>query len=255
MAAAKTRPAKVGGGKKAVRGRMPVKRSINLVLVDDNKINPLKAILGILAIIVLAALFSKFLVMDRLVAVAHANNRVSRMNADLKEARAAMADYGDIEQAYAHYTYAGMTQAEMNLVDRTRIMQLVGRIFDSEVKSMTPAEYWAEMSKLLDMFRAENAPFDKAEFDRQFEALTVACQPVERLEKTWEVTGNLLTVEMTGESLEALGKLAQEVESSPIVDSCTIITANKGVKVSVARGVWAKLIIYLTQPVEEVAES
>ena len=47
MAAKKTKPNQ-GKGKSVLKGRMPTKRTINLVLVDENKINPLMAILGIL---------------------------------------------------------------------------------------------------------------------------------------------------------------------------------------------------------------
>ena len=53
-----------------MKGKLPTKRSINLVLVDENKINPLTAILGVLLIVVLAGAFSKFLVIDRLNAYA-----------------------------------------------------------------------------------------------------------------------------------------------------------------------------------------
>ena len=65
---------------------------------------------------------------------------------------------------------------------------------------------------------------------------------------------NLLTVEMTGESLEKLNELAREVEENPIVDTCSIVTANKGKNKKVTRGVWGRFIVYLVQPAEEVAE-
>ena len=56
MAAKKTKPVQAKG-KGVLKGKMPTKRSINLVLVDENKINPLTAILGILLILVLAVVF------------------------------------------------------------------------------------------------------------------------------------------------------------------------------------------------------
>ena len=256
MAAAKSGPAKGAGGKKPIRGHLPTKRSINLVLVDENRINPLKAILGILLIVALAALFGKYMVADRLVAVSNANSRVARLNENLRDAQQEIKSYGDVEQSYAHYTYAGMTKAEMGLVDRTRIMKLVGKIFEAEVKPMTWEEFLTEFRALLDMFKPENAPFIVEDFQARFDALVIACQPVERMEKKWTVTENLLTVEMTGESLESMNELAQEVEQDPIVDSCTIITANKGKNTRITRGIWARMIIYLCQPVEEeVAES
>ena len=61
MAAKKTKPAQgKGKGKSLLKGKMPTKRSIHLVLVDENKINPLTAILGVLLVLVLAAAFSGY---------------------------------------------------------------------------------------------------------------------------------------------------------------------------------------------------
>ena len=253
MAAAKSRPAK--GGKKTIRGRMPVKRSINLVLVDENKISPLKAVIGIVLILALAALFGKFLVADRLAAVSTAKSRVSRLSDTLDDTKTQMAEFGKVEETYAHYTYAGMTKAELGLVDRTQIMALVGKVFESEARSMTPEEFEREFNKLMDMFKPENAPFNMDEFMQKLDELVIASEPIERTQKSWNVVDNLLTVEMTGESPEKLNELAREIASNPIVDTCTITTANKGTKDTAKRGVWARLIIYLCQPPEEVAES
>lgn len=233
---------------------MPVKRSINLVLVNENKINPLKAILGILLIAALAVLFSKYLVIDRLAEVSAAEGRVSKLSDSLQDAREEMEAYGDIEESYAHYTYAGMTGAEMGLVDRTKIMALVGKIFENEVRPLTFEEFQVELNALLDMYKPENAPFDYDEFKRRFDWLVILCQPLEREEKRWNLVENLLTVEMTGESLEKLNELAREVEDNPIVDTCSIVTANKGKNKKVTRGVWGRFIVYLVQPAEEVAE-
>ena len=107
----------------------------------------------------------------------------------------------------------------------------------------------------LSYFKPENAPFNMDEFMQKLDELVIASEPIERTQKSWNVVDNLLTVEMTGESLEKLNELAREIESNPIVDTCTITTANKGTKDTAKRGVWARLIIYLCQPPEEVAES
>ena len=88
MAAAKGKPLSGARSKKGIGGRMPTKRSINLVVVDENKINPIKAVLGILLILVLAAAFGKFLVYDRLAEVNHAQARVT----DLTRERGELAD-------------------------------------------------------------------------------------------------------------------------------------------------------------------
>ena len=112
MAAKKTKPNK---GKSVLKGRIPTKRTINLVLVDENKINPLMAILGILLIVVLAGAFSKFLVIDRMNAMSRAQARVTQLQHDLDSTMDALDNIGDIGETYAHYTLEGMTAAELNL--------------------------------------------------------------------------------------------------------------------------------------------
>ena len=98
-------------------------------------------------------------------------------------------------------------------------------------------------------------------------------------QKTWSVSGNVLTIEITGDSLEEINKLSSKIEESPIVDSCTITTATKEIKETAkqtttstsrrtssssrstthsiskkAAEVRAKYIVYLQQPEEEKEE-
>ena len=80
MAAEKKKKPKQGG-KKGLRGRVPSKRTINLVLIDEDKINPLHAVLGILIILVLAGLFSKYLVADRLIAMNASAGKAAQLKA------------------------------------------------------------------------------------------------------------------------------------------------------------------------------
>ena len=159
---------------------MPVKRSINLMLVDENKISPLKAIPGIILIVLAAALFSKYMVADRLIAMSQASGQVASLQSDLKEATQALEQYEGIEDKYAHLTYAGMTQEELGRVDRVRVLQLVSEILP--------------------------------------EGDTV---------RSWSVNSNILTVDITGSSLQYLNELARRIEESPIVDVCAISTAKK----------------------------
>ena len=181
MAAAKKGSAKAKRPpKKALRGRMPVKRSINLILVDENRISPVKAVLGILVIVALAAAFSKFMVADRLAMMSSASGKARGLKQTLDDTMATIERYEGIEDTYAHLTFSGMTQEEMDRVDRVLILELVADIL-----------------------------------------------PDNETAKTWSVTGNILTVEITGRTLEDLNELARRVEESPIVDSCVITTAKK----------------------------
>lgn len=177
---------KKGAGKdkrpssRALRGRMPVKRSINLMLVDENRISPAKAIPAIILIIALAAVFSKFLVVDRLVSMNSSSSRVTSLRNSLEQATAALDKYEGVEDDYAHLTYAGMTQEELDRVDRVKILELVSTIL-----------------------------------------------PEGDAVKSWSVNSNILTVDITGDTLQSLNELARKIEESPIVDTCVIATAKK----------------------------
>ena len=104
---------------------LPVKRSINLVRVDEKKISLPKALLGILLICVLAGLFSKFFVADRLTAMSKASSVASQKKADLERMFQVFDEYENIEEEYAHVTYDGMTAEELSLVDRSLVLELV----------------------------------------------------------------------------------------------------------------------------------
>ena len=170
---------------KGRRGRMPVKRSINLALADEKKIPLIKAIPAIILIVILAVLFSKFLVADRLIEMSRAADYAAQLRKDVDMAMKEIKSYGDIEETYAHYTFSGMTEEEMSLVDRTEVVELINTVLTTG--------------------------------DTQ---------------KTWTVSGNILTIEITGNSLDEINRLTSKIEESPIVDSCTITTANKELKES-----------------------
>lgn len=145
MAALKQRPAKgKRPPKKGLRGRMPVKRSINLVLIDEKKIKPIKALPAVLLIIVLAAVFSKFMVMDRLVAMSSASGKVTSVQSTLTQATEALKQYEGVEDAYAHMTYKDMTAEELSRVDRVKVLEMV-----SEYLSDSSARTWSLSGNIL----------------------------------------------------------------------------------------------------------
>lgn len=242
-------------GKKG-RSRMPTKRSINLVLVDENKINWITAVPALLAILALAGLFGKFLVADRLVAVSAATARASRLQASVNEAMAAIEQFGDIEDTYAHYTYADMTATEQSLVDRVLILDLIQQVFPTAVEEEIPdAEEAAEEEEDWDEDAWDEDAWDEEESPDEGEAAAQAQDHDEHVSATaWSVSENVLTVEVTGATLERMNQLARQIEAFPIVDSCTISTADKGNSKASAAGVKAKFLVYLQQPPKEVAE-
>ena len=140
-----------------------------------------------------------------------------------------------------------MTQAELALVDRVDVLDLVGTILpeQSEVLEDEPDELdeLDEFDEFYDDDDDEDDLLEDEAEDDQGYAI-----------KSWNASENVLTIEVSGPSLEALNQLAHQLEGSPIVNSCTITTANKATVQQRAGGqVWAKLIVYLQQPVEEVS--
>ncbi|MBP3900535.1 MAG: hypothetical protein J6D53_03615 [Blautia sp.] len=162
------------------RRRMPVKTSINLVMVDEKKINLGIAIPAILLIIFLAGVFSKYMVYDRLMEMSRAEGEVVRLRNQYDTLMSAAEELTGVEDTYAHYTISGMTASELSMVDRVKVLELV--------ESVLPSSKYA---------------------------------------KSWNVSGNILTIEVTESTLSQQNDLAKKIEKSPIVDSCIIMTANK----------------------------
>ena len=248
---------------KKMRGRMPTKRSINLVVIDKNKINPLKAIPLVLLIVVLAAIFSKYMVIDRLAAVSAAEAKASRLQSDLDATNAMLDGFGEIEDTYAHYTMDGMTGAELGRVDRTQILQLVV----DTLPVVEPRHTEEHVNRFLaGLFRpaptTRNSALDAA---RQAWRLSLKSQLIPTPEYTvnsWSVRENTLTLQVGGQTLERLNRLARKIEENPIVNRCTISTANMAQGRRSSENVQANIIVYLqiapkeepTQaPAEEVA--
>lgn len=259
MAAAKGKALLGAGPKKGVGGRMPTKRSINLVTVDENKINPLKAALGILVIVALAAAFSKFLVYDRLVEVSRAQARVNELQATLDNTLSAIEDYGEVETVYAHYTYDDMTAAEMSLVDRADVVELISTIIREQDNLFDMRVYNARFHDLLsEMREGTNPAFALRRFREDVTALGEEVAAYREQVLFWNVRENMLQVEVTGKSLQSMNSIARKVEKIDIVDSCTLSTAQKDAYTmaitGLPTGVKGAFQVYLTLPSESANE-
>ena len=178
MAVATMKKNKKAGGRKR-RGQMPTKRTINLANVGEKPMRVGLAIPGVLLILALAVVFSKFLVSDRLAEVDAARRVVYELQQKLDAGYAELADFDDLSDLYAHYTYSGFTKEELTRADRVEVLKLIRN-------SVIP---WAEVS-------------------------------------SWSVTGNELTINMSGESLEQIKLIVQQLELQDLVDFCTVNTAN-----------------------------
>lgn len=196
---------------------MPVKRTINLAQVEEKKIGLSRALIGILLIVGLAAVFSKFLVTDRLSAMSQASGIASQKKADVDRLYEAINTYEGVEDTYAHYTFADMTKDELSLVDRSLVLEMMKTVFPADQTS------------------------------------------------AWSLTGNILTIEVSVDSLNRLNELTRQMEENPIVDTCTVSTANRTISTTQTNRsnsffkeedalVRARMVIYLHQPPAEEEE-
>ena len=204
-------------GRKTKSAALPSKRSINLAQVDVKRVSIPGAVIGIVLILIAAGLFSKFLVADRLADMARAEGRAAALRHELQSNYDRLNELSGIEDDYAHYTVADMTQEELETCDRSEVVELI----ESTVLSGNMAQ-------------------------------------------SWRVTGNQLTLQVKGGTLQEINLLARRLEQSPIVSFCTV---NKAVKttdtVVVTTGdagetiteeyVTADIVAYLLNP-EEAGE-
>ena len=118
----------ISSGKAAVRGKKPVKRSINLAGYGEKPLN-LKVAIPVIVIIVLAALaLAKFGILDRYSAVSKAQAEVSAVQTQIDIGYKRLEDFAEVAERYAHYTYSGMTEEELERTDRIEVLQMIQRI-------------------------------------------------------------------------------------------------------------------------------
>ena len=111
-----------------VRGRLPVKKSINIAAVGQKKTRLAVALPLFLFALAVIAVFTKFLVMDRLEAVDREEQRVRELRTQLSAANTELEGFGELKEEYAHYTFADMTEEELQRVERSDVVELLERI-------------------------------------------------------------------------------------------------------------------------------
>ncbi|MCR4771723.1 MAG: hypothetical protein K5855_05365 [Oscillospiraceae bacterium] len=110
------------------RGRLPTKETINFAVVGVKRTRWWLAMIMLVVIAAAAFAIGKFLVYDRLEQVSEAQRAAAEVRSELNDSRARIAGYGELNDVYAHYTYSGMTEEELALVDRTAVMELLEHI-------------------------------------------------------------------------------------------------------------------------------
>ena len=113
--------------KKTVSKQITDKKQINLAGYGTKKMNVPAAIVGVVIIVLAAAIFSKFAVADRISKVQKAKREVNALQAEVDEGLDTIDSFSDTNSKYAHYTYSGMTEDELALRDRMEIIEMLER--------------------------------------------------------------------------------------------------------------------------------
>ena len=152
-------------GKGGKHGRMPTKTSINLAKIEVKKTKVGIAIPAIILIIILAGVFSKYLVIDRFAERDAAFAEVVRLRNQLDSLNIALEKYRDVEDVYAHYTKAAMTPEELGLVDRVLVVELVRNVLPESKGAKT----WSVSGNILTIDVAESSLGKQNELTKKIE--------------------------------------------------------------------------------------
>ena len=195
------------GGKpqKLNKKNAPQKRSINLAEIGVKKKNTPVAVAALVIVLVAAAVAAKFGIVDRVIAVEQARSELNTLRVQIAATTANINSYGELAEKYAHYTYSGMTEAEMTQADRVEVLHLMDR-------------------------------------------LVLSSNDVD----SWNLTGNTLTLNISGKTMQELNLVSQALEEDEMVEYCTVNNVTDSDVQNAGATVTAQMVIHLT-PAEEVA--
>ena len=160
------------GGK---NGKLPTKRSINLAATEEKKVNLKIGIPAIILILAAAVAFSKFAVVDRLVAVSRAEAQVASLRSELNMAYDRLNSFGELTEIYAHYTYSGMTKEEVSRADRVSAIEMIRRLIlpRGQVNSWTLSGNVLTVNMVCDNLQVVNRTVQDIESDEHVNFCTV----------------------------------------------------------------------------------
>ena len=119
---AKTETKKVPKTKKTPA--LPSKKTMNFVH-HESSFNPKKVLPLAIVVIIVAAVFAKFGIMDQLDKKTAAYNDLAQRQEQLAVVNAKLAGYDELEKQYGRYSYGWMSESEVNMVSRMDVLALV----------------------------------------------------------------------------------------------------------------------------------
>lgn len=164
---------------KKKQGLYPSKVTLNLAIKEKSEFSPVKLLPLMCVLIVLAALFGKFAVADRLAAASEAEAELSAMRQKRDGLIAATEGYEELSEEYAHYSIGWMTEDEQAAVPRMEMLELI----ESELMGKSQ---------------------------------------VRRV----SASGNILTVELGGVTLEDIAQFVNDLYGRPDVNNVAVYTAS-----------------------------
>ncbi|MGI6089895.1 MAG: hypothetical protein ACOYEL_00650 [Saccharofermentanales bacterium] len=112
--------------KKYKNSKLPSKKSMNLYQVEITDNSWQRVIPYAILIIVIVAAFTKLGVFQRISQLNKLSEQVSKAQSQLGEFNKSIEDYDDVKTDYIRYTDYYMLEEEGKLVDRIRIIDLIG---------------------------------------------------------------------------------------------------------------------------------
>jgi hypothetical protein len=106
--------------------KLPSKKTMNLYQIEITDNSWQRVIPYAILIIVIVAAFTKFGVFKRISQLNTLNEQVSKARIQLNTFNDALVDYDDVKSEYIRYTNDYMLEEEEKLVDRTKIIGLIG---------------------------------------------------------------------------------------------------------------------------------
>ena len=116
----------ITGKKKGGRPtELPQKNAINLAQGVSGTQNRTMTLIAFGAAVIVIVILCKLLVIDVLAGAMASNGQVSRMESQVQELVAANEDYDQVSKEYSRYVVTGLTDDELQQVDRQQVIGLV----------------------------------------------------------------------------------------------------------------------------------
>ena len=111
--------------KKQKKIKLPQKRTINLAANLIKKTNWLLAFPLIVLIILGACAFSKVFVVDQMVELSNKRSQIADKKNQIKQLEETILEISDISDDYDHYTFAGLTDVELQYMNRMDVVRVI----------------------------------------------------------------------------------------------------------------------------------